>query len=169
MILLNTICFIQEMRALKNAKSALYRMTELREMLEHKKANIATNIGHLDQVTTPMECHEPNMHEQDKMQINKWEMRDQIDSCWKDLRAQIDDRQIKIYRIIKMLREIQELLTKLPASKRSQIETSFSQLCTEADTVMNAIMNSMKIQFDEKQSLLSIYFHELAVAPNPSF
>lgn len=161
--------FHQEMRVLKIAESALYCMAELREMLEHEKANIETNIGHLDRVITPMECHEPNMHEQDKMQINKWEMRDQINSCWEDLCEQIHDRRVITYDINNKLRNIQELLTKLPASKRSQIETSFSQLCTEADTVMNAIMNSMKIQSDEKQSRLSILFHELAIAPNPLF
>ncbi|GJR77098.1 hypothetical protein Tco_0089463 [Tanacetum coccineum] len=73
----------QEMRALKNAKSALNCMAEL-------KANIETNIAHVDQVMAPMECHEPSMHEQDKMKINKSEMRDQINSCWKDLSAQIE-------------------------------------------------------------------------------
>ena len=63
MFLLNTVCFIQEMRALKNAESALNCMAELREMLEHEKAN---NVAHLDRLMTPMEYHE-----QDKMQISK--------------------------------------------------------------------------------------------------
>ena len=66
--------FIQEMRALKNAESALKRMAELGEMLEHEKANIKTNIAHLDRVMAPMECHEPNMHEQDKTQICQIDM-----------------------------------------------------------------------------------------------
>ncbi|PWA98972.1 hypothetical protein CTI12_AA013770 [Artemisia annua] len=169
MILLNTICFIQEMRALKNVESALNCMTELREMLEHEKANIETNIAHMDRVMTPMECHKPNMHEQDKMQIDKWEMRKQIGSCWKDLRAHIEHGEAKTCDIISKLCHIEELLTELPASKRSHIETSFSKLCTEADIVMDAIRNSMKIQSDEKQSRLSIYFHELDIAVKPSF
>ncbi|GKC75215.1 hypothetical protein Tco_1125989 [Tanacetum coccineum] len=105
-------------------------------ILEHEKATIETNIAHLDRVMAPVERHEPNMHEQDKMQIRKREMRGQIDSYWKDL--------------------------KLPVSKRDQIETFFSRLCTEADTIMNTIMNSMKIQSHEKQSRLSISFYELA-------
>ncbi|PWA68445.1 Pentatricopeptide repeat-containing protein [Artemisia annua] len=33
-----------------------------------------------------MECHKPNMHEQDKMKIDK--MRNEIDSCWEDLSAE---------------------------------------------------------------------------------
>ncbi|GJY40565.1 hypothetical protein Tco_0427835 [Tanacetum coccineum] len=101
----------EEMKALKNAESALNCMTELGEMLEHEKANIKTNIGHLDRVMAPMECHKRNMH----------------------------------FKVV-----------------AHQIETSFSRLCREADIVMNAIMNSMKIQSDEKQNRLSIYFHELA-------
>ncbi|GJV32617.1 hypothetical protein Tco_1393017, partial [Tanacetum coccineum] len=52
----------EEMKALKNAESALNCMTELGEMLEHEKANIKTNIGHLDRVMAPMECHKRNMH-----------------------------------------------------------------------------------------------------------
>ena len=148
MFLLNTICFNQEMRALKNAESALNYMVELGVMLEHEKSNIETNVVHMDQVMTPMECHEPNMHEQDKMQINKWETMTQISSCWQDLSAQIKHGEVKTYDITLKLCCIEQLLTELPASKRSQIETSFSKLCTEADTVMNAIMNSMKIQSD---------------------
>ncbi|PWA45366.1 hypothetical protein CTI12_AA518480 [Artemisia annua] len=72
--------------ALRYAEAALHCMAELREMLEHEKANIETNIAHMDRVMTPMECHKPNMHEQDKMKIDK--MRNEIASCWEDLSAQ---------------------------------------------------------------------------------
>lgn len=138
----------EEMRALRYAKEALYCMAELREMLEHEKANIETNIGHMDLVMIPVVCHEPNMHEQDKMQMDK--MKNEIDSCWEDLCAQIELWKAKTStsNIISKLCLIEELLTKLPTSKRAQIETSFSKLCREADMVMNAIMNSMKIQSD---------------------
>ncbi|GJV00764.1 hypothetical protein Tco_1330034 [Tanacetum coccineum] len=154
----------KEMRASKNAASALKCMTQLGVILEREKANIETNIAHLDRVSTPMECHE-----QYKMQIAMREMTSQIDSWWEDLSAQIEDVKFKTWAIMTDLCDIEELLTVLPASKRAQIEASFSRLCTEADIVMNAIMNSMKIQSDEKQSRLSIYFHELAIAANPSF
>ena len=90
--------FIQEMRSLKNAESALKRMAELGEMLEHEKANIETNIAHLDRVMAPMECHEPNMHEQDKTQI--CQKRNQINSCWKDLRAQIKHGEAKTSEVV---------------------------------------------------------------------
>ncbi|GJV34015.1 hypothetical protein Tco_1394415 [Tanacetum coccineum] len=160
---------LKEMRALKNAASAINCMTELGVMLEREKANIETNIAHLDRVMTPMECQEPNMHEQDKMQINKREIDCQIHSYWKDLSAQIEHGKSKTSSIVSKLCRIKELLTELPASRRSQIEKSFSRLCTEADIVMNAIMNSMKIQSDEKQSRLSIYFYEVAMAAKPSF
>ncbi|GKA52711.1 hypothetical protein Tco_0746026, partial [Tanacetum coccineum] len=110
----------------------------------------------------PMECHKRNMHGQDKVQTKTWEMRDRIGSCWKDLSAWIEHGKSKTSGIISKLWRIERLLTELPASKRAQIETSFSRLYREADIVMNAIMNSMKIQSDEKQNRLSIYFHELA-------
>ncbi|GJR77104.1 F-box domain containing protein [Tanacetum coccineum] len=155
----------KEMRALKNAASALNRMTELGVMLEREKANIETNIANLDRVMTPMKCHE----EQDKMQINKWQIECQMHRYWKDLSAQIEHGKSKTSSIVSKLCRIKELLTELPASRRSQIEKSFSRLCTEANIVMNAIMNSMKIQSDEKQNRLSIYFHEVAMAAKPSF
>ncbi|GJV32621.1 hypothetical protein Tco_1393021 [Tanacetum coccineum] len=143
----------KEMRASKNAASALKCMTQLGVILEREKANIETNIAHLDRVSTPMECHE-----QYKMQIAMREMTSQIDSWWEDLSAQIEDVKFKTWAIMTDLCDIEELLTVLPASKRAQIEASFSRLCTEADIVMNAIMNSMKIQSDKKQSRLSITF-----------
>ncbi|PWA93534.1 F-box domain, Leucine-rich repeat domain, L domain-like protein [Artemisia annua] len=96
----------EEMRALKLAESALNCMAELREMLEHEKAN--------------------------NIRSNKGKAKTSV--------------------IISKLCHIEELLIELPASKRAQIETSFSRLCMEADVVMNAIMNCVKIQSDEKQS-----------------
>ncbi|GKB17146.1 F-box domain containing protein [Tanacetum coccineum] len=102
----------EEMRASKNAKSALSCMAELGEMLEHEKA-IETNM---DRVVTPMECHE-----QDKMQIGKREMRSQINSCWKDVSAQIEHGKAKTSAIISMLCDIEEFVTE-PASKRAQFE-----------------------------------------------
>ncbi|PWA46191.1 F-box domain, Leucine-rich repeat domain, L domain-like protein [Artemisia annua] len=122
----------EEMRALTNAESALKCMAELRETLEHEKAN-----------------------------IEKWEMTNAESA----LSAQIKHGEAKTSDIISKLCHIEELLTELPASKRAQIETSFSRLCTEADIVMNF----MKIQSEEKQSRLSIKFHELAMAAKPSF
>ncbi|PWA93533.1 F-box domain, Leucine-rich repeat domain, L domain-like protein [Artemisia annua] len=156
------------LKEMKYAESALNYMVELREMLEHEKANMETNIAYMDRVMTPMECHEPNMHEQDKMQISK-KMRNQIDSCWKDLRAQIEHGKSKTSDIISWLCRIEGLLTKLPESKGDQIEKSFSRLCTEADTVMNNIIDCVKIQSEEKRSRLSIYCHDLAMAVKPSF
>ncbi|GJU41558.1 ribonuclease H-like domain-containing protein [Tanacetum coccineum] len=81
----------------------------------------------------------------DKMQINKLEMMDQI-----------KHGKAKTFDIISKLCHIEQLLIELPASKtkRAQIEASFPRLCTEADIVMNAIMNSMNIQSDEKQMQL---------------
>ncbi|PWA46536.1 hypothetical protein CTI12_AA507750 [Artemisia annua] len=112
---------IQEMRALMNTESALTCMAELRVMLEQEKANIKTNIAHMDRVMTPMEG-------------------------WKDLKAQIKHGEAKTSGIISKLCGIEESLEELPASKRARIETSFSRMRTEADVIMNAIVNSVKIQ-----------------------
>ncbi|GJW80938.1 F-box domain containing protein [Tanacetum coccineum] len=57
----------------------------------------------------------------------------------------IEHGKAKTSAIISMLCDIEELVTELPASKRAQFEASFSRLCTEADSVMNVIMNSIKI------------------------
>ncbi|GJR77099.1 F-box domain containing protein [Tanacetum coccineum] len=122
----------EEMRASENAKSALSCMAELGEMLEHEKANIETNM---DRVMTSMECHE-----QDKMQIGKREMRTQINSCWKDLSAQIEHGKAKTSAIISMLCDIEELVTELPASKRAQFEASFSR----TDNCWNLLGQSRK-------------------------
>ncbi|PWA65573.1 F-box domain, Leucine-rich repeat domain, L domain-like protein [Artemisia annua] len=101
------------------------------------------------------------MLEHEKANIEKWEMTNAESA----LSAQIVHGEAKTSDIISKLCHIEELLTELPASKRAQIETSFSRLCTEADIVMNF----MKIQSEEKQSRLSIKFHELAMAAKPSF
>ncbi|GJX65444.1 hypothetical protein Tco_0299787 [Tanacetum coccineum] len=102
------------------------------------------------------------------MKIGKWEIRSQINN-WEELSAQIEHGKTKTSDIISKLCHIEQLLTELSGSKRAQIEASFFRLCTETDIVMNAIMNSMKIQSDKKQSHLSIYIHEVVLAAKPSF
>ncbi|GJY99263.1 hypothetical protein Tco_0516693, partial [Tanacetum coccineum] len=82
---------------------ALKCMTELGVMLERQKANIETNIAHLDRDLTPME-----FHEQDKMQIDKWEMRSQINSYWEELSAQIEHGKTKTSDIISKLCRIEQ-------------------------------------------------------------
>ncbi|GJZ90736.1 hypothetical protein Tco_0662663 [Tanacetum coccineum] len=71
--------------------------------------------------------------------------------------------------IVSKLCRIKELLTELPASRRSQIEKSFSRLCTEANIVMNAIMNSMKNPIRRKAIPFKYLLHEVALQQDTSF
>nr|GEW97546.1 hypothetical protein [Tanacetum cinerariifolium] len=79
----------KEMRALRNAESALKYLT-------------------------PME-----FHKQYKMQIGEWEMRSRINSYWEELSAQIEHGKTKTSDIISKLCHIEQLLTELPTSKRA--------------------------------------------------
>ncbi|PWA80129.1 hypothetical protein CTI12_AA197870 [Artemisia annua] len=113
----------------------------------------------MDRENSSIKSYEPNMHEQgnvraDNMQINKREKRKEIDSYWKDLSGHIEHGKEKTSNITSKLLDIKPLLTELPASKRAHIEASYSSLCAVAKTVMNEIMDCMKIQSDKEQSRL---------------
>ncbi|GKA16862.1 hypothetical protein Tco_0696699 [Tanacetum coccineum] len=85
----------------------------------------------------------------------------EIDSYWKDLSGHIEHGKEKTYGITSKLLDIKPLLTKLPASKRPHIEASYYSLCVKAKSVMNEIMDCMKIQFDKEQSRLRSTFMNL--------
>lgn len=140
---------VQERRAVWNARQAQNHMAILRVMLEKENANIETT----------------------KTQVENRDSGDsseQIDSCWRDLIVQIKEGKETTNYIISKLEDIERFLTKLPASKRAKIQPSFSSLCAEANTVINKVMDCVKIQCDAKQSLLNGYLHELATGSKQS-
>ena len=76
-----------------------------------------------------------------------------IKTRWDNLGVQIE----KVRRITSKLQRVEELLTKLPASKRAKLQTCFSNLCAEADIVVNKVNGRMKVHCDESQSFSSVY------------
>lgn len=134
-----------------NTTRAQYRMASLQVMLENEKATFETNlVKGIAQVENEEEG----------------ERKKQINSCWKDLIGRIKQGREKTSDIISQLGFIERSLAELPASKRANIQTSFSSLRAEADSVVNKIMGCMKILCDEKQSLLNDYILELASRPS---
>ncbi|PWA57319.1 F-box domain, Leucine-rich repeat domain, L domain-like protein [Artemisia annua] len=161
-----TMVSCEEMRALENATSSQMLMAKLWAKLEHEKVKLETYRAHMDRGNSPIESYEPNMHEQgnvraDNMQINKREKINEVNSYWKDLSDHIALGKAKTSDIIYELLDIKPLLTELPASKRAHIEASYSSLCAVAKTVMNEIMDCMKIQSDKEQSRLRSTFMNL--------
>lgn len=149
-------------------------IAELRLLLEHEKDNIGTNMAHMELGRAPTESHsaeidEPGKSQPDtKTQLHNEENMVHIMSCWNNLSEQVKERKDKACLIIRKLRDIENLLTKLPASKRAVIQPCFSKLRAEADTIMNKITDTMKIRCEEYQSRLTVCFHELASALQPS-
>ncbi|KAD3641788.1 hypothetical protein R6Q59_004338 [Mikania micrantha] len=106
-------------------------MAELRMILENEKDNSNTN---------------PKLKIEGNMVL--------IKSCWKNLGVQIEKASV----IMSKLQDVEDLLTKLPASKRAKIQPCFSNLCAEAHIAISKITDGMKIQCDENQSLSSACF-----------
>ncbi|PWA69391.1 F-box domain, Leucine-rich repeat domain, L domain-like protein [Artemisia annua] len=161
-----TVVSRQEIIAEKNATDAKKSMAELRVLLEQEKADIETNRAHTEQANVPMESHNAKMdEEQNALDENELQIEgnvEHINSCWESLGEQIKQGKAKIDGIVRQLRVIRKLLTKLPASKRAEMQPCFSSLCAQADIVMSKISDCMKIQYDENQSRLNVCFHELA-------
>ncbi|XP_071707260.1 uncharacterized protein [Rutidosis leptorrhynchoides] len=123
-------------------------MDDLQELLEQEKSNCLTNRGaahHVDRSKSPME--------------------DRMSQSWKDLSWQIKQGEDKINSILSDLAKSESSMKELPASKKDdRIHARFSSLRAEAYSVMNLIMDCMKINCDEKQSCISVYLHQLELA-----
>ncbi|PWA37812.1 F-box domain, Leucine-rich repeat domain, L domain-like protein [Artemisia annua] len=152
----------EEILAERNATYAKKRMAKLQVRLEQEKADIETNRDHIEQENVPMESRNTLMDDEQKaLDENELQIEGNVEhiySCWDSLDKQIKQGKRKIHEIIWELRDIKKCMTKLPASKRAEMQPCFSSLCAQADSVMSKIRDCMKIQLDENQSR----FHELA-------
>lgn len=92
----------------------------------------------------------------------------QIEKYWVHLNEHINKGKTKTIHIISLIQRIKELLIKLPVSKKEEMQAEFSSLCAEADTVMDKIVNLMKIGCDNKGSRLGVCLRELATAAKSS-
>nr|GEW54271.1 F-box domain, leucine-rich repeat domain, L domain-like protein [Tanacetum cinerariifolium] len=81
----------------------------------------------------------------------------------------IKRRKSRISGIISDLHDIKEVLIKLPASNRAELQPCFSSLCSEADIVVKKIMDYVKNLCDVKESRFSVYIHGLATTTLQSF
>ena len=63
-----------------------------------------------------------------------------IDTSWEDLNSQIERGKSRISGIISDLHDIKEVLIKLPASNKAELQPCFSSMCSKGDIVVNKIM-----------------------------
>ncbi|KAJ0427737.1 putative F-box domain, leucine-rich repeat domain superfamily, F-box-like domain superfamily [Helianthus annuus] len=146
-----------EIKATKNVASAQNLMRELEVLLDQWKEDSEANTAH-------MESHMETMHEQvevdDRINIKtKWRFTERIthiESFWECLNKQVQWGNKKVL----LLQKIEGVLTKLPTSHRDKLQPRFSGLCGEAETIMDGVMDRMKILFDKRPSHSNIYFHE---------
>ena len=103
-----------------------------------------------------------------KMQLKTSGSMTQVNSCWEDLGTVIDQRQRRVSSIIWSLQRIEELLTKMPLSKRAAIKRCFYSLSAQAEIVTGKMIDCMKIKCDESQTLLSACFPKHATPLQPS-
>ncbi|KAK9052828.1 hypothetical protein SSX86_029458 [Deinandra increscens subsp. villosa] len=108
-------------------------MAQLGAILEKWKDNTKTNGADLERGKAHMESHTPK-------KLNIGGNMAQMVGCWKNLSKQIENA----CTIIIKVQDIEELLKKLPASKRAEIQPCFSSMCAEADIVITRIKDFMK-------------------------
>lgn len=157
---------LQEIRDMENTKSAQRLMTNFRRLLDREKTKMETNRAHMEKKKVPMHSHNTKMLEQGKTQCENLEQVEErmtrINGCWKDLSVRIEQGKQKTSEIFSDLQDIKDVLIKLPMSKRADLQECFSSLCEEANTVVNNILDQMKIHCDMKGNRFSMYFHEMA-------
>ena len=92
-----------------------------------------------------------------------------IDACWENLNWHIEEEKSNISSIISSLHDIKEVLIKLPTSNRAELQPCFHSLCSEANIVVNKIMDRLKILCDVKGSRFNVYIDGLATTSLQSF
>ncbi|KAJ0462860.1 putative F-box domain, leucine-rich repeat domain superfamily, F-box-like domain superfamily [Helianthus annuus] len=133
----------EDVRAIKNTKLAQNLITELSALLEQEKASIETKMAKLD--------------EHGKAHVD-------TDMSWKYLSVLIQEGEKKTSDIISKLKEINGILTELPASNRATIQPSFSTLGVEANIVANKITGFIKMVCDENQRCLNVCIDDVTTA-----
>ncbi|PWA76435.1 F-box domain, Leucine-rich repeat domain, L domain-like protein [Artemisia annua] len=160
---------VAEMRT----KSAQKQMDNLRVRLEREIANLEINMSPMNRGKTLTESDKAIMQEQHIAELEYLthieETMTCIDASWEDLNSQIERGKSRISGIISDLHDIKEVMIKLPASNKAELQPRFSSLCSEADIVVNKIMDYVKILCDMKGSRFSVYIHGLATASLQSF
>ncbi|KAJ0630984.1 putative F-box domain, leucine-rich repeat domain superfamily, F-box-like domain superfamily [Helianthus annuus] len=168
-----------EVRAVRNVASAENLMRKLQVLLDKWTENSEINTTDMEQDKAPMESQTATMHEQVEVENErafpdtkiKWHFGDRmthIESYWEGLNEQYEKGYENTGHTISMLREIKVILTKLPASHRDKLEGRFSGLCVEAETIMDNVMDCMKIKCGKTPHRSNVSSHELVTSPQRS-
>ncbi|KAI7739813.1 hypothetical protein M8C21_024277, partial [Ambrosia artemisiifolia] len=151
----------EEIIAAMNVVSAQKLMRKLQVVLDQLKENSETDTADMEQDKSSLEGHMAIVPEQVEVENHrahldtnvKWRFgirMSHIKSYWKDLNEQMENGYKNTDFLCSMLDRIEGLLRKLPTSDRTKLQTRFTGLCLEADTLMDNMMDRMKIQCDKK-------------------
>ncbi|GJX40624.1 F-box domain containing protein [Tanacetum coccineum] len=132
-------------------------MEELQGLLNQWKTNSDKNTGHVDQG----EVEDQRAQQETIMESQCGERLAEIKSYWSDFKKWSEEGDKRTCRIISMLQEIESLLIELPASKRAKIQPMCSSLYAEADTLMDNMMDRVRIQFHKKPRVI-VSFYQIA-------
>ncbi|KAJ0808090.1 putative leucine-rich repeat domain superfamily, F-box-like domain superfamily [Helianthus annuus] len=168
----------EEIRAVMDVTSARNLMRELQVLLDDLwKENGETNTAHMKQVKAPMEIRMSTVHGQEEVE-NYRAQRDtkskhcfhermtHIESYWEDLNEPFEKGYKNTRRMISMLRSIEGLLQKVPRSLEAKLQARFSVLRAEAETIMENMMDRIKIQCDKRPSRSNVYFDPMSQLPS---
>ncbi|KAJ0685760.1 putative F-box domain, leucine-rich repeat domain superfamily, F-box-like domain superfamily [Helianthus annuus] len=153
-----TIVSHEEVRTARNVTSARNLMSELQGFLDEWKENRETNTAHMKQDKAPIEIE--NRRAQLKTK-RKWPFGERMTH----IKDQFWEGHKNTFHVISKLEKIEEILTRQPTSRQAKLQQSFSNLCLEAVTIMDNILDHLKIQCDKKPRL---YLSELDTASQPS-
>ncbi|KAJ0824560.1 putative F-box domain, leucine-rich repeat domain superfamily, F-box-like domain superfamily [Helianthus annuus] len=141
----------EAIRAVMNDTSARNLMRELQMLLDQWKEYCETNTAPVKQDKVPMKSR---FHE--RM------------TYWENLNELFQKGYENTRDITSMLWKIEGLLKKLPRFHRAKLQSRFSGLRAEAETIMDDMMDRVKIQCDKKPRRSNVLFDELATLPPSS-
>nr|GEV52258.1 hypothetical protein [Tanacetum cinerariifolium] len=121
-------------------------LVRLERLLNKLKERIENNKAHMIMVE--------NQRAQQETKLQWRERLTHIGSYWKDINEWHGKVTKKACRIIKMSRKMEILLQKMPTSKRAIMQSMFSRLRAEADTIMDNMIDHTRIKYSKKPSRL---------------
>ncbi|XP_076944529.1 uncharacterized protein LOC143615237 [Bidens hawaiensis] len=143
-----TLVSYEEARAAMNVASARNLMRELQALLDQWKKNSEpkTKTTRVKKRKEPLKNHTETEHKQVEVDTNV--------KCHIERMTRIKERFKKGFKdtghAISMLRKIEGVVTKLPASHWAKLQVSFNSLCAEAEASMGVMADRLKIQCDNK-------------------
>ncbi|KAJ0666245.1 putative F-box domain, leucine-rich repeat domain superfamily, F-box-like domain superfamily [Helianthus annuus] len=131
----------EEISAVMNVASAQNLMRELQVLLDQWKEYCETNTAPVKQDKAPMKSR---FHE--RM------------TYWENLNEPFHKGYENTRDITSLLQNIEEVLEKVPRSHRAKFQSRFSGLRAEAETIMDDMIDRVKIQCDKRPRFSNILF-----------